>query len=245
MNSTRALLGAALAVLACQTGVQAATFTQPSPPVAQSTVVNPGFEGGFAGWSTLGNTNIQTVAFGITPTQGSNQALLVNVGGAVTAASLESFLFGSANGTLTGLGATTGSAITQTFTANAGETLTFSWDFLTNEFLQEPQSNDFAFITLNGAVLATLDTFTPGFITPSAAGFFDSDTGYSTRSFALATTGTYTLGFGVANRFDTLIRSGLLVDNVQVVPEPLSTMGLVFLGGWGAHLRLRRNKAKA
>jgi hypothetical protein len=43
-----------------------------------------------------------------------------------------------------------GSAIKQTFTANAGQTLSFSWNFLTNESVgndANPNFNDFAFAT--------------------------------------------------------------------------------------------------
>src|SRR5690242_92342 len=99
---------------------------------ANAAIVNGGFEGfpDFVGWQTTGNTTIQAGDFRV-PAEGAQQAVLDTGGGAltggsapVTAAALETFL-GLSAGSLTGTGATEGSAIKQlTINANAGDTVT-------------------------------------------------------------------------------------------------------------------------
>jgi hypothetical protein len=75
---------------------------------------------------------------------------------------------------------------------------------------------------------------------------FLSETGYQTYTLTVATTGTYTLGVGVAHavlagQVDDGVNSALLVDNFQVVatPEPASIAGLGLLAL--ACLRRRRS----
>ncbi len=218
-------------------GVAIAALFLSSPALAAT--MNGSFESDFTDWTTLGATSIQTASFGIAPVAGTNQALLINSPGGTSTGALETFLFGSANGSLSALGAVNGSAIKQTFTANAGDVITFSWAFLTNEFVPEPVTNDFAFVTLGNAILGRLDTLTPGFNIPSATSF-GADTGYRSFSFNIAAAGTYTLGFGVVNQGDAFISSGLLIDNVQTVPEPVSTLGILALGGAGLLVRRRK-----
>ena len=71
---------------------------------APGVVVNGGFETGtLTGWNTLGNTSIQTAAYGTAPTQGTYQALITNGSGSVSDANLETFL-GLSTGALDGLG---------------------------------------------------------------------------------------------------------------------------------------------
>src|SRR5688572_1999204 len=76
-------------------------------------VVNGSFEAGFVGWTTLGNASIQTAALGVTPTHGTNQALITSGSGSVFKGTIEAFLL-LPLGSLSGLGngsATEGSAI--------------------------------------------------------------------------------------------------------------------------------------
>ncbi|MDJ0698127.1 hypothetical protein [Mastigocoleus sp. MO_188.B34] len=103
-------------------------------------VDNGGFETGtFTNWQTIGDTSIETSNFGVIPSSGAFQALLTNgasdSGGSVIDSDLEQFL-GLSSGALDNLAnadVTEGSAIKQTFSAQAGDVLTFDWNFLTNE----------------------------------------------------------------------------------------------------------------
>ncbi len=202
---------------------------------ARAQIVNGGFEtGDFTGWQTLGTTSTQNAGFGVIPAEGNYQALITNeslLGTGIPTAQVESFL-GLTSGTLDSLGngpVTQGSAIVQAITVSAGERLSFSWDFLTNEFPSSSDTNDFAFVTLSQNRVFTLaNTFSPLFTSNTP---FTSETGYETFSYTFATQGTYSLGVGVVDVGDTFISSGVLVDNFRLsaaaVPEPRS---LILLG---------------
>jgi hypothetical protein len=105
-------------------------------------VVNGSFEtGNFSNWNTSGQTSVETSSFQVTPVNGSYQAALQTcffIGACddnqplTNASDLQSFLSLSGN-QLSNLSVTEGSAIKQTITANAGDVLSFSWNFLTDE----------------------------------------------------------------------------------------------------------------
>jgi hypothetical protein len=194
-----------------------------SAPSAHAGIVNGGFESGdLTSWSSIGNASVQDATYGVTPAQGTFQALLTTgdsslsngAGGtAVGAASLDTFL-GLSAGTLEGMGnggATNGSAIKQTFTASAGDKIAFKWDFLTND----SQGFDFAFFTLTPqAGVTQLADSNSGLLGPSVT-VFSHETGYqSTGPITIGVSGTYTIGFGVVNTADTSFNSGVLVDLV-------------------------------
>ena len=141
-----------------------------------------------------------------------------------------------------------GSAISQSITGQAGDVLSFDSNFLTDEideFVSETPFNDFAFFSLANAQGATViaDTFS-GF--SSSSTIFESETGFSTTTFVLPSSGTFTLGFGVVDVGDNVVDSGLLIDNVQlnsnsgVVPEPTS---LSIFGAMGLAAVIRRRKS--
>jgi hypothetical protein len=86
-------------------------------------------------------TSVKTASFVVTPVNGNYQALLqtcVFIGACddnqplANANDLESFL-GLSGNQLSNLSVVEGSAIKQSITANAGDTLSFSWNFLTDE----------------------------------------------------------------------------------------------------------------
>ena len=207
---------------------------------SQAAIINGGFEDDFNGWETIGNTSIETSAFGSGPVEGNNQALLSTGGNTSTDSEIEAFL-GLEAGSLDSLGngnATAGSAIKQTFTANAGDTVSFQWNFLTNE-ATPTFFNDFAFVSLVGLseLADTVSTFS---LSPTS---FDEETGFQTFSFDITTTGTYTLGLGVIDSIDLIVDSALIVDNVSV-PEPLTGLGALTATGFGLALRRKKNKSK-
>jgi hypothetical protein len=181
-------------------------------------IENGSFEANFTGWATTGNATIQTSSFGVAPTDGTQQALLSSGGNTVSDSSLEAFL-GLSSGSLDGLGngnATQGSAIRQTFTANAGEVINFNWNFLTDEFTPT-FFNDFSFVAITpvAGAIELADT-NSSFVSALGTGFFEQ-TGYQSFSFTIPTSGTYVLGLGVVDVSDTVVDSGLLVDNVTLV----------------------------
>jgi hypothetical protein len=223
---------------ACSISLGVVAAVQP----ASAQLVNGGFEtGNFTGWTTTGNASIQTSAFGSGPTEGTFEALLSTGDPTVPDFSLEAFL-GLAPGSLDNLGngnATDGSAIRQTFLAEAGDILTFDWNFLTNEGTPS-FFNDFSFVSLS--VLSELGDTTSIFMNSLTP--FNQETGFQTFSFTIPTTGTYTLGLGVTDVADNVVDSGLLVDNVKLtsVPEPTSTLGVLALGAFGAGSLLKRKR---
>lgn len=205
-------------------------------------VINGGFEtGNFTGWSTIGDTSIQTAKqFGNGATDGSSEAFLstasvasdkFNFSGkdAVASSKLETFL-GLAPGNLNSLESSTfrvtqGSAIKQTFTANAGDTLSLNYNFLTDENKQSLDFNSFAFAVLQPDTIKLADTFSS--FKPSST-FFNQETGFQTFSTVIPTSGTYTLELGAVDVGEAY-SSGLLVDNVRIasVPEPSSKLGVL------------------
>jgi hypothetical protein len=245
---------------------------------AQAAVVNPGFEASpdFTGWTTSGSTAIQDVTFR-TPAEGSLEAVMSNndsaaIGGSgspVTAASLETFL-GLSAGTLNTVGggtAVNGSGIKQVgITGNAGDTISFKFDFFTNEARPPSTFNDFAVVVIDGVAHKIADVNTPAGAPPAVDGAGDNaginaylnipsqtegtETGYLTGSVTLAGGGTHTLGFAVVNLGDSNGSSGLIVDAITQapgngggggVPLPagvyLMPLGLVAAGAYSLKLR--------
>ncbi|AFZ20509.1 DVUA0089 family protein [Allocoleopsis franciscana] len=213
------------------TGLAAGTYTvaevmqsgwQQTSPGA---VTNGSFEtGSLTGWNTIGSTEVQTASYGVTPTQGTYQAVLTNGSGSVTDSALESF-FGWSAGTLDGMGngnATEGSAMKlSTITVAAGSTLTFDWNFLTNE--STPSSyNDFAFVSING-LTELADTNSTFALSPTV---FTEQTGYKKFSYTFRAAGTYTIGLGVVDAGDKTVDSALVVDNFSLTPNGVYQVNL-------------------
>ncbi|MDY7024225.1 MAG: PEP-CTERM sorting domain-containing protein, partial [Cyanobacteriota bacterium] len=213
----------------------------PEPEPNPNLLPNGSFEtGDFTNWETLGNTSITTAAFGRQPTDGLFQALLSTDDPTVATASIENFL-GLDIGSLDDLGngtATFGSAIQQTFTANAGDILSFDWNFLTDEGTPT-FFNDFAFVSII-SLSELADTTFPDFF--SSLSPFNEETGFQSFSFIIPMSGTYSLGIGITDVEDAIVDSGLLIDNValQTVPEPASIFGLFAFSLFGFRVRLKR-----
>lgn len=211
---------------------------------SQAAVINGSFENRARGWEKTGVSAFVTDVVGVAPTDGSVQARLTTSRSRVSTNSLEKFL-GLSAGSLNNLGngvVTGGAAIKQTFTATAGDIVSFDWNFLTNESTPSNGYNDFAFVSLNG--LTELADTTSSFFRSSTP--FREETGYQTTSFTIANTGTYTLGLGVANVGDRRVASGLLVDNVRTepVPEPASMLGVLAFSALGGRKLLKRKQQK-
>jgi len=232
---------------------------------AKADLTNGSFESNFSGWSTTGNTSIQTAAFGAQGMQsnGAVDAFLYTGAAsgtsgsfnAVSTASIVSF-FGSPVTAALFPNAFNGSAIKQTFTANAGS-VSFDFNWLSNE----PNVDAAYAILINNSTNAiTIQTLSANITATSNATNFDIvglETGKLSSSFTLGSAGSYTLGFVVVNNIDGTVQSGLLVDNIvapaftggggggSAIPLPASMwvgpLGLLVAAGFA--LRLRRNAA--
>ncbi len=221
---------------------------------ASANTINGSFENGLTGWTSAGTVALTTAAFGSGPTDGTFQAIISNnssQGPLPSDGFLEAFL-GLPAGRLDAIAAanfpgapdaTHGSAIRQTFSITGGDTLTFDWNFLTNEPTPSIQ-NDFAFVTLfnisPGFPLADTFSFMVPSPTPAA-----EETGFTTTSFVVPVSGTYTLGFGVVDVTTTDVDSALLVDRVLTVPLPAAAWaGFALLGVMGGARTVRRARNK-
>ena len=211
---------------------------------SQAAVINGSFEQGLFGWQSTKSVGSIDSSIGVNPTDGYFQTSLVTNSSA-SAASIEKFL-GLTRGSLSTLGngvANGGAAIKQTFTASAGDVVSFDWNFLTDEGTPNARNNDFAFFSLTGLTeladtkVSFVDSLSP----------FREETGYQTTSYNITTAGNYTLGFGVINSGDRKVQSGLLVDNVssEPVPEPASMLGILAFGALGGKKLLKRKQQQA
>jgi hypothetical protein len=222
------------------------------PGAARADFINGGFETGtFAGFDTLGTTQVTGVFAGVAPPGGSFQAVLT--AGSQLPATVAAFLgttaaqLQAANVPTPGAAINSGSAIRQTVAVAAGDVLTFNWNFLSNEFAGQTTFNDASFlvVTLPGAAPILLgNTFTPA-SGPAPPGFI-FQTGYQTFTSAPFTSaGNVTVGVAVFNVGDNAFASALLVDNFRVaaIPEPAS-MTLVGLGAAGLVAYRRRKAAR-
>lgn len=115
---------------------------------------------------------------------------------------------------------TSASLIWQTFDAAAGDTLSFNWDFDT----QDTQEADFGFfgVSQNGGN-ATVNRLASALVGPIASNPY---------TYTFGSTGTYTIGIGVSNWTDDTNVSTLALSNINytAIPTPALLPGLVGVG---------------
>ncbi len=225
---------------------------------AQAQITNGGFETGLAGWTTYGDVSTQgnapagSAKLFLTTAGPSNESDEFNAAGALIGPFNESgvaaVLAGQPGGleTLGGttvgafdafsLFATEGALARQTFSAQAGTILSFTWNFGTRE-----TALDHAFVVIDG-VLTTLNSAA----NPSAPGAGNDlfQTGNQHFSSSFTTSGNHTVVFGVVDLNDTAVRSSLAIDQVQISAVPEVDVRIMLLAGLGslALLMKRRNR---
>lgn len=250
-----------------------------TPTLALANLMNGGFEtGDLTGWVTIGDASIQTSTFGSGPTKGTYQAVLTNdtleyptdlknksyvypLSGSPAVYPIEPF-FGFPSGTLKGITQPpvswdpaqgtpyAGSGIKQIFNGEAGDMLTFDWNYISSDGYNYDYSlvsieslDTLVLIKLAGNLPVDLQPAGGAPVKPSNTPFV-WETGFQTFSFTLPETSTYTVGIGVVQVADPTYDSGLIIDNVRV-PEP-PTMILVGSGliGFVGLTRKFRKKGK-
>jgi hypothetical protein len=192
-------------------GIAGVFYTIPS----QAVVINLN---DFSGWEKIGDVSVNDGTASLTT-------------GATSDTDIEQFL-GLASESLdnfNNINATFGSAIKQTITVNAGDSIDFNWSFKTTDYLP---FNDFSFYTIGSSIYKLADV--------SSVGNYGQKE--STTSFSVQSPGTYTIGFGVINAGDNGVSSNLNVGTP--VPEPLTILGSLAAGGVGAALRRKYKQQK-
>jgi hypothetical protein len=227
-------------------------------PAHAQQIPNGGFETGLTGWLATGDVSTQGSAphglqqLWLTTAHASEADDFPLSGGALNRSGTSAAAVGTATGLETALGlaigaldpdsangiqAYEGSVVTRFVTANAGDVLSFSWNFGTTDTL-----NDYAFLVIDGQVttLAQFDQAT------QATTFLGNsfETGVANYSIAFLSSGTHRIGFGVVDVGDFSATSTLAIDNVQItsVPEP-GTLALMLAGSATLWARRRRGTA--
>jgi len=200
-----------------------------------------GFEPGDPAVNGFGDAGTQLTYQGEAPTDGTHWYLLTtfrstdNEDGITSQSGSNALAFATLNDATHFNGAAPagvdGSGVFIPFTVNPGDTtLTFNYDFLSNEPGQSIPRNDFSFagfFTTSGTLIAGTRV-TIANVAGSAFSLFGAQspfvfhTGVQTFQMSVAglAPGNYLLGIGVEDATNGDHASGLLIDNVTMVPEP-------------------------
>lgn len=133
-----------------------------------------------------------------------------------------------------------GSAIKQTFNANAGDTLKFTWNFRTNEtaLATDPWRGsflDYTFFSVNGKITKLADINNATTVSPT---IFHKETGTQIYEYTFNKAGSYTISIGLLDIDDFAVTSALTVNNinlekVKAVPETITILGTFVVLGFG------------
>lgn len=162
--------------------IAAALVLLPLSQAAYSaTITNGNFSAGLTGWSTQGNVSTS-----------SGYAVLTSAGSGVSTGSF---------------GGTNGSILSQAINASAGDTISFSYNFLAGDYLP---FNDFSLVVGDSNTLLS---------NVASVGNYGT-TGWTTYSFVAASNFT-NLFFIISNSGDWGVDSSLYIDNVTVTNTPI------------------------
>lgn len=234
----------------------AATVLSAAPlHAAPVSLVNAGFENGLDGWTTVGGGVTATSSTTVTTyddvewdilAAGTKMAQLTpagtDIGTVAGALGVSAAFFSDPTG-----GITDASAIYQSFSANAGDTVSMYWDYVATDYIpfDDPA---FALLIGPGNSITTLASIYGNGIAVGTSGH----SGWQKFSHTFATGGSYTLAFVTTNTRDQVLDSYLFLDGapgscepqcpppVNPVPEPASVALLALGGAFAVVRRFRR-----
>lgn len=105
---------------------------------------------------------------------------------------------------------TNGSAISQSFHANAGDTIDMSWNYVARDYIPYTDPSFSVLIAPDGTAIVDVLASTTG---PGLATGSDGISGVFSFAELLTQTGEYTLGFAVTNSGDTALNAALFLDD--------------------------------
>lgn len=206
--------------------------------------INNGSFAGLAGWGALGDVSVQGARAWLTTASLDYEddypqaAGAFNLSGAAAVemwspVNVESWM-NIAPGSLdpdvaNGIAAYEGSGLQQSFSAAAGETLSFSWQMFSNEM---PDAGaDYAFVVIDGT---RFDLGSVAVANAATATFgFSFESGLASFSYTFAQSGQHSLAFGVVDVYDSSVTTALAIGNVEIAPVPEPEQYALFLAGLG------------
>lgn len=217
---------------------------------------NGGFEAGLTGWAVFGDASLQGGApeglsqLWLTTASATEQDDFPLAAGALNRSGIGALVVGSPGGLESAVGlpptaldpdlangivAFEGSAASRSVSANAGDALSFSWNFGTSDSFA-----DYAFFVVDGQAFTLADTSQALLPTSFLGNGFE--TGVATYIHVFANAGPHQISFGVVDVGDFGVTSTLAIDNVQISPVPEAPAPVMLFAGLAA-AALRRRKA--
>ena len=112
------------------------------------------------------------------------------------------------------------SALRRDFAVAEGSTLSFDWNFLTNE----NRNGDFAFVFISDSDSIVKLADSTSSLVGSTSSQFPRETGFDTFTHAFDKSGTFTIGIGVAQAIDRGGDSAIILDNFKIDDERYSSL---------------------
>lgn len=198
------------------------TATSLAAPSSNKVCLASDLSSDFTNWEIIGRKQTETIKSPKNPSTTKQVAFLDTFSQeTVNVVELAKFLGVEVNNLVEMGEVYEGSAIKKSITVEAGDTLTFDWNFFTDDFRNQA-NNDFAFFTLTSLGETKLaDTFSRFSNNQNNPTSFLHQTGFQIASYTFTRGGTYSLGIGVVDVQDGAVDSGLMLDNFSLTRRPI------------------------